>query len=390
MATLTTTTLVGGTGGTNLLPRRVSDEIWKKATAASIVPRLAQSSPVILGDNIFPTLTARPAATIVGEGGNKTDSQLELGAKVIRPIKAQVGLEFTIESIEQNPSGVLGLLQTELSEALARQIDLAVFHKLVAASGTAIEQGDVALDTAPSYELVDINNIDAEIEAGYGVVTDAGYDFTGFAMDPKFVARLRQAVNQKNGQRYYPELGFSNQIDSFNGLTTAVSKTVSGQVDAVADTKVRAIAGDFSALKYGYALNIPVKKIEYGDPFGNGDLQRRNSVAYLAEVIFGWAILDVNAFVVFKDADGAARTWDLVVSGGASGDTFTLTVGAATTAAIAYNASAEAIETALNALSGVTASVTGTVTKTITLSAPAVVSATGTFAGAGSVSVTAL
>ena len=302
MPTVDTTKLIAGEGGTNLLPRAVSSEIWRKATAASIVPDLATTSPIILGDNVFPEVTKRPAATIVGEGANKKDSQMELGAKSIRPIKAQVGLEFTLEAITANPVGVLGLLQEELSSALARQIDLAVLHKKVADSGSAITTGgDIALDTVQAVELGDANAVDSDIETGYGLVTTAGYDFTGFGFDPKFIARLRQAVNPKNGQKYHPELGFGTQVTNFGGLTARVSKTVSGQVDAVTDTNIRAVAGDFNALKFGYALNIPVKKIEFGDPFGNGDLQRRNTVAYLAEVIFGWAVMDPTAFVVFKE-----------------------------------------------------------------------------------------
>ncbi len=302
MATLTNDTVLGGAGGTNLLPRAISADIWKKATVASIVPDLATTSPIIIGDNVFPEVTKRPAATIVGEGGNKKDSQLELGAKTIKPIKAQVGLEFTLEAITSNPVGVLGLLQDELSTALARQIDLAVLHKKVADTGADITVGgDIALDTVQAVELGTVDAVDSDIETGYGLVTTAGYDFTGIAFDPKFVARLRKAVNTKNGLKYHPELGFGSQVTSFGGLTARVSKTVSGQVDAVGDTNVRAVAGDFNALKFGYALNIPVKKIEYGDPFGNGDLQRRNSIAYLAEVIFGWAVMDPTAFVAFTE-----------------------------------------------------------------------------------------
>lgn len=305
MPTITAAALTGGAGGSNLLPRSVSSNIWQKVTAASLVPGLASSTPIILGDNIFPQVTAEPAATIVGEGQNKSDSNLQIGSKSVKPLKAQVGVEFTLEAIEQNPSGVLGLLQDKLSAALVRQVDLAVLHKLVAATGAAIAVagGDVALDTAQSVELTTANAAPTEIETGYGLVTDAGYDFTGFAMDPKFVAWLRASTNTTNGQKYYPGIGFGNTLTNFEGINTRVSKTVSGTgVDAAADTKVRAIAGDFSALKFGYALNIPVKKIEYGDPFGNGDLQRRNAVAYLAEVIFGWAVMDLSAFVVYKDA----------------------------------------------------------------------------------------
>lgn len=305
MATHTTTSALAGAGGSNLLPRNVSNDIWKKANAESVIPKLVTSAPMIIGDNVFPQLTKRPAATIVGEGGNKKDSDAELGAKVIKPIKAQVGLEFTIEAIQANPAGVLGLLTDELSAALARQIDLAVMHKLVADTGGAIAQGDVALNTCQSVKLTTADAIDDEIEAGYGLVTTAGYDFTGFAFDPKMIASLRAAKNPKNGARLHPELGFGTEVTNFGGINARVSKTVSGQVDAAADTKTRGIAGDFAALKFGYALNIPVKKIEYGDPFGNGDLQRRNAVAYLAETIFGWGVMDTQAFVVFKAAEQA-------------------------------------------------------------------------------------
>ena len=120
MPTQNLAALVGGTGGTNLLPKSVSTKIWSKAEALSIIPTLATNEPMILGENVFPTLTKRPAASIVGEGQAKPQSTIEVGAKVIKPIKAVVGLEFTLESILSNPAGSLGLLETDMSAALAR------------------------------------------------------------------------------------------------------------------------------------------------------------------------------------------------------------------------------------------------------------------------------
>ncbi|WP_276848960.1 hypothetical protein [Corynebacterium pyruviciproducens] len=72
MATITEQTLLGN-GGKGLLPRSVSNEIWKEATAEAIVPSLAKAHPVILGENLIPVLTKRPAASIIGEGQNKRD-----------------------------------------------------------------------------------------------------------------------------------------------------------------------------------------------------------------------------------------------------------------------------------------------------------------------------
>ena len=52
----------------------------------------------------------------------------------------------------------------------------------------------------------------------------------------------------------------------------------------------RCIDGDFSAIRWGVQKSIGLKLIEYGDPDGNGDLQRNNQVAFRAEVVYGWGI----------------------------------------------------------------------------------------------------
>src|SRR6266568_5032858 len=196
MATLTsgagTNGLAHGTGGSSLLPRSISTDIWKLALAQSIVPQLATSKPIILGDNVFPTLTKRPSASIVGEGGNKVDSTLEVGSKTIRPIKAVVGLEFTMEAIMTNPAGVLDLLSEELSGALSRQIDLAVFHKRVAVDGSTISGVEAISDTTKVQSLDTIpaaadGGIDSLLWAGYESIVDANFNFTGFALDPRLV-----------------------------------------------------------------------------------------------------------------------------------------------------------------------------------------------------------
>jgi hypothetical protein len=304
MATKTIATLTAGTGGANILPRQVSSDIWATATAQSVVPTLSTTTPIILGENVFPTVTKRPAASIVGEGGLKPGSDLELGAKVIKPIKAVVGLEFTMEAILTNPAGVLGLLQAELGAALARQVDLAVLHGRQASDGAALTGGNAYVNqTTNRVELTTAANSDAELWAGYGLVVNGanGNDFSGFAMDPRFVFSLASARNSTTGLRLNPDVQMGSALTTYAGQPTAVSKTVSGQVDASADTKVRAFGGDWDALKFGYSLDIPVRAIQYGDPLGNGDLQRRNATAYLAEVMFGWAVMDLTAFTAYED-----------------------------------------------------------------------------------------
>lgn len=283
-----------------LLPKNVSESIWSKATAKSIIPSLASSTPIIIGENTFPIVSKRPAASIVGENQQKPSSEIGLTSKTVTPIKAVVGLEFTLESILTNPGGVLGLLESELAGALARQVDLAVLHGRVASTGALITGAEYVNETTQRVVLGD--NIDADLWDGYGQVVGTDNDFTGFAMDPRLVFALANARDAATGRRINPDIQMGSSVTSYAGQPTAVSKSVSGQVDASTDTLVRAFGGDWDALKFGYSFNLRTKKIEYGDPFGTGDLQARNSVGFLTEAIFGWAILDDAAFVAYDEA----------------------------------------------------------------------------------------
>lgn len=310
MPTYDAKSLTGGNGGSALLPRSVSNDIWKAAQAESIVPSLAKQHPVILGENIVPVLSKRPAASIVGELGNKPGSEIELAAKAIKPIKAVVGLEFSMEVVQQNPANVMDLLSEELSSALARQIDLAVLHNRQASDGQPLSGGLEYVNQTTNRVTVtgSPENADAELWAGYDLVVSGAipHDFTGFAMDPRFTALMANA-RDREGRRLNPEIPMGGTVANVSGQTVRVSRTVSGQIDASADTKVRAFGGDWNALRFGRALDIGLKKIEFGDPFGNGDLQRRNAVAFLSEVIFGWAVLDKDAFVAYELAGDTAN-----------------------------------------------------------------------------------
>ena len=85
MATQNTASVLGGAGGTNLLPRSVSEEIWKTATAEAIVPTLAKAHPVTLGENIIPVLTKRPGSgRQVGKSASQQVSR-SAGQQASRP-----------------------------------------------------------------------------------------------------------------------------------------------------------------------------------------------------------------------------------------------------------------------------------------------------------------
>lgn len=67
-------------------------------------------------------------------------------------------------------------------------------------------------------------------------------------------------------------------------------------------TPTQSYVGDFAnAFKWGYAKQIPIEIIPYGDPDGNGDLKRTNQVFIRAEAWIGWGILDPSAFARIDD-----------------------------------------------------------------------------------------
>ena len=131
---------------------------------------------------------------------------------------------------------------------------------------------------------------EADLEAGVAGIGD--YDVTGIALSKGFAASL--AALKVNGVRQYPEFRMGANPGALNGINCDVNSTVSKI--ATGGTPDAAIVGDFSVFRWGFAEQIPMEVIEYGDPDGQGDLKRKNQVVLRAEAYIGWGILDKAAF----------------------------------------------------------------------------------------------
>ena len=137
-------------------------------------------------------------------------------------------------------------------------------------------------------------NVDANIDAAVQMVLADGAEVNGIAMSP--AAASAMAAIKVNGVPQYPEFRFGQNPDAFYGMGSDVNSTVSfGAID-------EAIVGDFaSAFRWGYAKNIPMEVIQYGDPDGQGDLKRTNEVVLRAEAYIGWGILNADSFALVQD-----------------------------------------------------------------------------------------
>ena len=133
---------------------------------------------------------------------------------------------------------------------------------------------------------------DVNINDAITLIEAAGYMANGIAMSPTMRGAIG-AMTTANGWKY-PDFNFGAVPANLGNMTLDVNPTVA--VIATGGKADHAIIGDFECFRWGIAKEIPLKVIEYGDPDGQGDLQRKNEIVLRAEAYIGWAIMDANAF----------------------------------------------------------------------------------------------
>lgn len=285
------------------LPDHLASGVWSKVQTGSTVAALSGATPMLFGETQLMTFTGKPKAQFVGEGGQKEETDPTFATRTVTPKKAQVTMRFNEEvqwADEDYQLGVLSALSEAASEALARALDLGVYHGINPLTGTAFA-GITEHITDSTNAVEDAGDSDAAVEEAAGLVIADGFTPNGIALDSSYAWTLATA-RYSDGRKIYPDLGLGTNINSFLGLNAAVSTTVSAPETDGGATDVKAVIGDFSALRWGVQRRIGIERIETGDPDGQGDLKRNNQIALRAEVVYGWAIMDLDAFAVISDA----------------------------------------------------------------------------------------
>jgi HK97 family phage major capsid protein len=305
---------VFGTGqAAPLMPREIADGMVKKTLSTSTIAKLSAQEPMRFGKTDIITFNDLPRAQFVEENGDKESTSGTFGSVTAAPHKAQVTMRFSQEvqwADDEHQLGVLRTLASAGADALSRALDLGVFHRINPLNGQAITTWTNYINaTTKRVELgKGGSDPDADFRAAAGLIInnlDTGVQVTGAALDPKFTWELANLM-VKDGAGVtstprYPQLGLGADVSSFMGVPVAVGSTVSGLPEA-ADTKVRAIVGDFTGgIRWGIQKELPVELITYGDPDGQGDLKRKNQIALRLEIVYGWyAFVDRFAVVAEK------------------------------------------------------------------------------------------
>jgi len=296
------------------LPKHLASGIWSKATTGSTVVALSGAEPMLFGETQLMTFTQQPKAQYVAEGAAKSGSDVAFGTKTVVPRKVQVTLRFNEEvqwADEDYQLGVLATLADSTAGALARALDLGIYHAINPLDGKALSGSPAkVLDTTNNVELTaaTLETPDLVLEQAAGLVISDGFTPNAIALDPSYAWTIATA-RYEDGRKKFPDLGLGINVTNFEGLRASVSSTVSAPEATVtggayesSNPNVKAIVGDFAQIRWGVQRRIGVERILYGNPDGIGDLKANNQIALRAEVVYGWAIMDTDAFAVVKDA----------------------------------------------------------------------------------------
>lgn len=293
------------------VPKPQAAEILKRAAEQSVVKRLSGQTPMPLTGASIAVQTGHIEAGVVGEAELKPVGETSYATKSVKPIKVATIAVVSNEMIQANPLGVWDNISQDVADAITRAFDLAVLHGKSAKTGSPIAGVESVNQTGSRIELgtsaTNKGGLSTDLVAGYNLVTEGSQvhnGFTGFAADPRFRGQLIAAVDVNGRPVYQQGIDLKAAMDNVLGLPTAYGRSVSGQIGAATDTRVRAFGGDWSALKYGFAQDITVstsKEATIVDGSNTYHLYQQNMTAILCEAIFGWVISDVSAFVAYED-----------------------------------------------------------------------------------------
>lgn len=285
------------TMASNFNPETVK-EIFSKVKGHSSIIKLAKQMPVAFSGNDIFVFGMDGEAAIVGEGENKPAGDASLNTVKVTPIKVvyqhRVSDEF-LRAADEKALGMLEAFTDGFSKKIGRAIDIMAFHgKNPADLEASSKIGTNHLDTCDSVEYTEGKPEEALTTA---IAAIGEYDVTGYALSKTFATALGNY--KENGISQYPEFKMGANPGKLVGTACDVNSTVSkGNAQAMA------YVGDFeSAFRWGYADQIPMEVIQYGDPDGQGDLKRTNEVVLRAEAWIGWGILDKAAFARVLDAE---------------------------------------------------------------------------------------
>lgn len=288
----------------NLFDPTLITDLISKVKGNSSLAILSGQKPVAFNGQKEFTFSMDKDIDIVAENGKKTEGGVTIAPVTIVPIKVEYGARVSDEFIyatDEEKIDILKAFNDGYAKKLARGLDLMAFHGVNPRTKEASAIiGDNSFDKKVT-QTVDFKQADPDsnIEDAVSAIQGSDGVVSGMAIDTQFSSALAKMRDNSNN-RLFPTLAWGANPGSINGLQTDVNNTVAS------GSKDYAILGDFTNMfQWGFAKQIPMEVIQYGDPDNSGqDLKGYNQVYLRSETYLGWGIMDTNSFArVIKPAE---------------------------------------------------------------------------------------
>lgn len=293
-----------------LFPEELTSELINNVKGKSSLAVLSAQQPIAFNGQREFTFTFDNEVDVVAENGAKTKGGVTINPVTIIPVKVEYGARISDEFIYANEKAQLGYLQAfseGFAKKVARGLDLMAFHGINPRTGTASAViGNNHFDNKVTSIIETTASPDSDIESAIEAIQNAEYDVSGLAIAPVFRSALAKEKDA-TGRKLYPDLAWGNAPGNINGLTVTSNSTVSHK-----NNTDRAIIGDFqNCFKWGFAKEIPIEIIKYGNPDNDpilGDLKGHNQIYLRGEMYIGWGILVPEAFAIIRKATETAAS----------------------------------------------------------------------------------
>ncbi|MBM6879326.1 phage major capsid protein [[Clostridium] spiroforme] len=289
--------------GTLFDPKLVTD-LLNKVKGKSSLAVLGQQTPVSFNGNKEFTFNMDSEIDIVAENGKKTHGGITVAPVTIIPIKFEYGARVSDEFLyatEEEKIDILAAFNDGFAKKVARGLDIAAIHGLNprSKSESAVVGNNCFAKAVTASVDYSSTTPDASIEEAINEVETNENEVNGIAISNAVRADLAAMKNSTN-DKLYPEFAFGGKPATLGSQRMDINNTVSFN-----GSNLKGIVGDFeNCFKWGYAKEIPLEVIKYGDPDNSGkDLKGYNQVYIRAEVFLGWAIMDPDSFALIKNAE---------------------------------------------------------------------------------------
>lgn len=278
-------------------------DLITKVKGASSLALLSSQTPIPFNGMKEFVFSMDSEIDVVAENGKKTHGGVTLEPVTIVPIKVEYGARISDEFMYASEEAKIDILKSfndGFARKVAKGLDIMAFHGVNPRTGTSSSVIGTNHFDSKVTQKVDFVAASANdnVESAIEMLTANEDTPTGMIMAPAMRSALAK-LKDTDGRALFPELAWGATPSVLNGLAVNTNVTVSSN-----QNKDRAVIGDFqNAFKWGYAKEIPMEIIRYGDPDNSGkDLKGYNQIYLRAEVYLGWGILDPNAFVRIEEA----------------------------------------------------------------------------------------